>query len=92
MPRDWEATLRGWVKPPSDNEDSKRDRTESEIKEALKASSALGSVNYKIDAKGSYANNTNVRLDYDVDIAVECRDFFYYDKQGAGADIKRRPH
>jgi hypothetical protein len=29
--------------------------------------------------KGSYANNTNVRLNYDVDIAVEYRGFFYYD-------------
>lgn len=89
MARDWEATLRSWVKPPSDNEDAKRDRTEAQIKAALKASSALGGVKYKVYAKGSYANNTNVRLDYDVDIAVECYDFYYYDKEGVGADVRK---
>src|SRR5258708_15889266 len=89
MARDWEATLRSWVKPPSDNEDTKRDRTEAEIKEALKASSSLKGVKYKVYAKGSYANNTNVRLDYDVDIAVECFNFFYYDKEGVGADVRK---
>ncbi len=89
MARDWEATLRSWVKPPSDNEDSKRDRTESEIKAALKASSILSNVNYRVYAKGSYANNTNVRLDYDVDIAVECHDFYYYDKDGVGSDVRK---
>jgi hypothetical protein len=89
MPRDWEAILRSWVKPPSDNEDAKRNKTEEEIKVALKASSALNDVRYKVYAKGSYANNTNVRLDYDVDIAVECYDFFYYDHTGTGADVRK---
>ena len=74
-----EDTLRSWVKPPSDHEDSKRDKTETEIKRALSASSRLQSVQYKVYAKGSYANNTNVRLDYDVDIAVECTEFCYHD-------------
>jgi hypothetical protein len=89
MARDWEATLRSWVKPPSDNEDAKRNLTEAQIKAALKTSTSLESVGYKVYAKGSYANNTNVRLDYDVDIAVECTNFFYYDNAGAAADIKK---
>lgn len=89
MARDWEATLRSWVKPPSDNEDTKRNKTETEIKEALRASSTLKNVRYKVYAKGSYANNTNVRLDYDVDIAVECTEFFYYDHVGTGADVRK---
>lgn len=87
--RDWEETLKLWVKPPSDSEDAKRDRTEEQIKEALKASSRLKSVGYKVYAKGSYANRTNVRLDYDVDIAVECTDFYYHDETGAAADVKK---
>jgi len=37
----------------------------------------------------SYANNTNVRLDYDVDIAVECTEFYYHDQTGAAADVKK---
>ncbi len=60
-----------------------------EIKAALKASSNLKSVGYKVYAKGSYANNTNVRLDYDVDIALECTDFYYHDEVGAAADVKK---
>lgn len=89
MATDWEATLRSWVKPPSENEDNKRNKTEAEIKAALKASANLKSVGYKVYAKGSYANNTNVRLDYDVDIAVECTDFYYHDQFGAAADVKK---
>jgi hypothetical protein len=89
MTRDWETTLRSWVKRPSNNEDTKRDKTEEEIKAALRASIALSSVRYKVYAKGSYANNTNVRLDYDVDIAIECTDFFYYSKDGVGPDVRK---
>lgn len=90
MPTDWEATLRAWVKPPSDTEDSKRDRTEKEIKAALAASSVLAGIRYEVYAKGSYANNTNVRLDYDVDVAVECHEFSYYSSSGGAGEIQRK--
>lgn len=89
MERDWEDTLRSWVRPPSDNEDRKRNKTEEEIKKALGTSSRLKSVGYKVYAKGSYANNTNVRLDYDVDVAVECSDFYYHELIGTANDVKR---
>lgn len=36
----------------------------------------------RVSAKGSYANNTNVRLDSDVDVAVEWRDQFKVDYFG----------
>ena len=89
MTTDWEATLRSWVKPSSDYEESKRDTTEKEVRAALAASSRLSQIAYKVYAKGSYANRTNVRLDYDVDIAVECTDFYYWDAIGAAADVKK---
>jgi hypothetical protein len=76
---DWEQWLRRSAAPPSDNEDEKRERTEKQIREALRSYGPLQGRNYVVYAKGSYANNTNVRLDYDVDIAVEYRGFFYYD-------------
>ena len=75
----WEDTLRSWVKPPSDNEDAKRDKTQDQIKKALSASTRLRDVGYRVYPKGSYANNTNVRLDYDVDIAVECTEFCFHE-------------
>lgn len=79
MARDWESTLRSWKNPPSDVEDHKRDRTEEQIRGALRASEALKAAGLQVYAKGSYKNNTNVRLDYDVDIAAECTVFYYYD-------------
>lgn len=76
---DWDAWLRTAVKPPSDNEDSKRATTQEQIGNALAAYEPLKGKPYRVYAKGSYANNTNVRLNYDVDIAVEYYGHFYYD-------------
>jgi hypothetical protein len=77
--RDWESTFRRWKNPPSDTEDAKRDRTEREIQDALRASDQLTSATMSVYAKGSYKNNTNVRLDYDVDIAAEYGGFTFAD-------------
>ncbi|OAI39846.1 hypothetical protein AYO39_02350 [Actinobacteria bacterium SCGC AG-212-D09] len=76
---DWENWLRVAAEPPSDNEDDKRQRTETQIRDALADYEGLQGRPYIVYAKGSYANNTNVRLNYDVDIAVEYRGFFYFD-------------
>lgn len=74
---DWEQTLNSWAKPASDTEDEKRDRTERMITDAIRKDFA--STHVDVYAKGSYANNTNVRLDSDVDIAVEFTERFYFD-------------
>jgi predicted GH43/DUF377 family glycosyl hydrolase len=50
------------------------------IRDAINAHPAFETLSRKVYAKGSYANNTNVRSDSDVDIAVECRNVFYYDE------------
>lgn len=76
---DWEEWLRNSADPPSATEDDKRQRTEDQIRQALRNHDPLAGRDYRVFSKGSYANNTNVRLDYDVDIAVEYRGFFYYD-------------
>jgi predicted nucleotidyltransferase len=85
---DWEKWLRSSAEPPSDNEDKKRERTQDQIRDALRAYEPLKGRNYTVYSKGSYANNTNVRLDYDVDIAVEYSGFFYYD---LAFDLKDEP-
>jgi hypothetical protein len=89
---DWEKWLRDSSSPPSDSEDERRDRTEGQVKDALRAYGPLEGRSYAVYTKGSYANNTNVRLNYDVDIAVEYRGFFYCDlmfdlKDSKKADI-----
>ena len=49
------------------------------IKDAVKAHTPLKTAGLKVYAKGSYPNNTNVRRDSDVDIAVQCTVCQYYD-------------
>ena len=75
----WEEWLRSAADAPSKNEDDKRDRTEQQVRKALADFGALKGRPYRVYVKGSYANNTNVKLDYDVDIAVQYGGFFYYD-------------
>lgn len=48
------------------------------IREAIKAHPAFQDYDFIVYAKGSYPNNTNVRTDSDVDIAVQCREAFYW--------------
>lgn len=76
---DWETWLHLAAKRPSDSEDAKRDNTEQQLRRALNAWPALEDKPYRVYVKGSYANNTNVRLNFDVDIAVEYYGKFYFD-------------
>lgn len=85
---DWEAWLRQAAQRPSDHEDEKRNRTEQQIKAALAAYEPLQGRPYRVYVKGSYANNTNVRLNFDVDIAVEYYGYFYSDLD---FDLKGKP-
>lgn len=71
---DWESTLQSWVKPPSDAEESRRDKTEGEIRQALADYTPLPNAVMRVFAQGSYKNMTNVRLKSDVDIAVELQE------------------
>jgi len=48
------------------------------IRDAINAHDAFDGYSFSIYAKGSYANNTNVRSDSDVDIVVECEDAFFW--------------
>jgi hypothetical protein len=49
------------------------------VTEAISACDSFSGVSKRIYAKGSYANNTNVRRDSDVDIVVECHECIYWD-------------
>jgi hypothetical protein len=68
--RDWEAWLATASGPASATEEEERDRTEARIRDAIRRATDLPS-SIRVYAKGSYANNTNVRRDADVDVAVE---------------------
>ena len=75
----WEEKFRDWAKPPGKTEQDRMDNAERAIKNAIRASDDLKSRDIRVFAQGSYRNNTNVRQDSDVDIAVVCQDVFLPD-------------
>lgn len=70
MPTFSEETLDNWRKPPSDTEKAKLANAERMIKDALTADPKLKNLNIEVYGQGSYANDTNVRLNSDIDINV----------------------
>ncbi|MEE4790880.1 nucleotidyltransferase [Pseudomonas alliivorans] len=82
-----EETLTKWTGPSSDTEQEKQDRTERMVRQAIDFHEPFKNCSLKIYAKGSYANNTNVRSDSDVDIAVECMEALYWDESDKGTYI-----
>ena len=80
-----EDRLRSWTGHSSATEQDKQDRTERMIREAIEAHEPFRGMSRRVYAKGSYANNTNVRSDSDVDVAVECTDVLYWEEATPGA-------
>lgn len=78
MPRFSEETLNRWRKPPSDTEETKLSNIERMVRECINADDTLKSMGIKIFGQGSYVNDTNVRLNSDVDLNVQYLDAFYY--------------
>lgn len=87
-----EDKLRGWTGPSSPTEQEKQERTERMIRQAVLNHPPFFNASILIYAKGSYANNTNVRLDSDVDIAVECTEVFYWENSNAGIHPEVTPY
>lgn len=79
MDRDWEQTFRSWSKPSSDTEQTRCENAERMIRDAIAESPGLSWRNIEVFAQGSYKNNTNVRVESDVDVCVCCSDAFFYD-------------
>jgi hypothetical protein len=79
-----EDRLAGWTGPSSATEQDKQDRTERMIRDAINDHEPFQTLSRKVYAKGSYANNTNVRSDSDVDIAVECGNVIHFDPHEPG--------
>jgi len=76
---DRNALLSQWIQPSSMSEQDRQDRAERMIRDAIGQHPSISQTDYSIYIKGSYANNTNVRLDSDVDIVVECNECIFYD-------------
>lgn len=87
-----EDKLASWAGPSSNSEQEKQERTERMIRKAIDAHAPFDGCNLNVYAKGSYANNTNVRSDSDVDIAVECTDVLYWKEAQTGIHTPGKPY
>ena len=74
-----EQQLTNWTKPPSDTEQTKLENSERMVREAISSDEKLKTKTTETFGQGSYANNTNVRLNSDIDINVRYSDGFFYD-------------
>jgi hypothetical protein len=76
MARFSEDNLISFTKPPSDTEEGKLANSERLVKEAIAEDLILNKLKTHTFGQGSYANDTNVRLNSDIDINVRLMDFF----------------
>lgn len=65
---EWNNRFQHWERPASEFEEAKINRAASMIRDALKNDPLLGPQHVDIEPQGSYHNNTNVRLESDMDI------------------------
>lgn len=79
MPKFSEEIFNSWRLPPSDLEETKLSNSIRLVREAITEDSVLNKMNIKIFAQGSYANDTNVKLNSDIDINLRLADTFFYD-------------
>lgn len=73
-----EDQLTGWTKPPSDSEQTKLENSERMVRDAINSDEKLKQKSTEIFGQGSYANDTNVRLNSDIDINVRYTGGYYF--------------
>lgn len=72
-----EDTLVSWTAPLSQTEEQRAENTIRMIKSAIDADDQLKSMSIEVFVQGSFANNTNVRSESDVDVCVMLKDTFH---------------
>src|SRR5688572_24176090 len=79
MAIDWVERFKTWAKPPSETEEEKASNAARMITDPVRATKILDGHKFAVYPTGSYRNNTNIRADSDVDIAVVLEDAFWYE-------------
>jgi predicted nucleotidyltransferase len=80
-----ESQLEGFTKPISDTENQRCENMINMVKDAIQQyynetrNANINLTNYEIFLQGSYANNTNVKQNSDVDICVMYKNVFHYE-------------
>lgn len=76
MSRFSEQTFDNWSKPASESEEQRISNAIKMVKDAINSSDELYDKDIDIFVQGSYANNTNVKTDSDIDICIMFKDTF----------------
>ncbi|WP_295357381.1 nucleotidyltransferase [uncultured Succiniclasticum sp.] len=74
-----EETLQAWTAPLSSSEEQRAENTIKMILSAIDNSDELKTKDIEVFIQGSFANNTNVRAESDVDVCVMLKDTFHFD-------------
>lgn len=74
-----EETLNNWRYPASPTEETKLANAEKMVRDAIAASNELKNMGIEIFGQGSYANDTNVKINSDIDINVRLSDTVFYE-------------
>lgn len=72
-----EFTLSNWTNPVSDTEDEKINHAIDMIKVAIRNDDNLKNLDYDVFVQGSYGNNTNVRINSDIDVNIMLKSTFF---------------
>lgn len=72
-----EEMLDAWRKPVSETEEQKISNAITMIKDAINRHLTLKDKNIEFIVQGSYGNNTNIKVDSDIDICAMLKDTFY---------------
>jgi len=70
----WNERFEHWERPASDSEEVKIERAARMVRDALDGRDFLGLKHVQVIGQGSYFNNTNTRLESDMDLRVDWRD------------------
>ncbi len=71
-----EDVFMGWSKPASESEEQRISNAIDMVKSAIKSNADLQNKDIEIFVQGSYANNTNVRSNSDIDVCIMLKDTF----------------
>ena len=77
MGRFSQEILESWTRPISESEDAKINNAISMVKSALQKDANFNNLNYEVFVQGSYGNNTNIRINSDIDVNVMLKSSFF---------------
>ncbi|MEV5899746.1 hypothetical protein [Streptomyces sp. NPDC052127] len=81
------AKLARWKNPPSAAEEQRLERARRMVTRAVQQHPQFAGLGLSVEAKGSWANNTNVSSDSDVDIKVEFTQRVYQGSSASGMNF-----